>query len=267
MNTRIHNHFLYNSRLRWGISFCVVTGIYLSLILSAMNWQTTPVPIQTQAITTIMLYLPPSSEKSNSLLTISSTPPKVVPPIDIKKSESVKLPPKIVKTDPQKNQLLNPSAKLPEKEVTSALAPKAITAEQNSSSIKNTDIKQTNTLADKPTTSLIKINTTGKLSAPAASDTHAVATWQSDLLAHIERYKRYPRQARRRGFEAVIHVRVVIDKKGRVIQHQLSQASQYRSLNREVMALITRAQPLPAPPQLHGDTISFVLPVTFSLKQ
>ena len=94
----------------------------------------------------------------------------------------------------------------------------------------------------------------------------AKTTWQSVLLGHLERHKRYPRRARRRGQEATVHVWVAISREGAVLEHHLTEASQYSALNKETLALIARAQPLPPPPtEVSGDTVEFVLPVSFSL--
>ncbi|MBV1884024.1 MAG: energy transducer TonB [Pseudomonadales bacterium] len=93
-------------------------------------------------------------------------------------------------------------------------------------------------------------------------------SWQSMLLGHLEKHKRYPRQARRRGQEAIVYVNVKIDRDGSVLEHHLTQTSQHRSLNREALALIARAEPLPPPPMtVAGLTIEFVVPVAFSLRR
>ena len=267
MMARIQKQFLHNSRLRWAASFFSVTGVYLVLILSTFIWQARPSLVRTPAIAAIMLDLIPSPEKSNALLTPSSTPPKVAPPETIKKTAPVTPPPKAVTPAPLQKPALKPLHKLPENNHTPALAPKPIAAKPSTPVSTQSEPKPTHSHAEPSAVQAKKTEALSQRSAPSTSQTRAAATWQSNLLAHIERYKRYPRQARRRGLEAVIYVRVVIDKKGRVIQHQLSKPSQYHSLNREVMALITRAQPLPAPPHLSRDTLSFVLPVTFSLKR
>ena len=66
----------------------------------------------------------------------------------------------------------------------------------------------------------------------------------------------------------MIYAQVTINRDGTVTAHQLTKASSHKALNREVMALINRAQPLPPPPkEVGGETIAFTLPVSFSLKR
>ncbi|MBV1960864.1 MAG: energy transducer TonB, partial [Immundisolibacteraceae bacterium] len=81
-----------------------------------------------------------------------------------------------------------------------------------------------------------------------------------------EKHKRYPRQARRRGQEAIVHIHITLGRDGTVLDYRLTQPSVYATLNRETLALIARAQPLPPPPaEVEGDTVEFVVPVVFSL--
>jgi protein TonB len=93
-------------------------------------------------------------------------------------------------------------------------------------------------------------------------------TWQSALLGHLERHKRYPRKARRRNQQGVVTVRVRMNRDGSVASYQLESPSAYQALHKETLALIKRAQPLPPPPaQMKGESIEFVVPIVFSLKR
>lgn len=95
----------------------------------------------------------------------------------------------------------------------------------------------------------------------------AMRTWQSYLLAHLERHKRYPRNAQLRRQEGVVHLRFVMDREGRVATARLERSSGHTSLDDETLALIERAQPLPPPPdEMARERIEIVVPVQFFLR-
>lgn len=90
------------------------------------------------------------------------------------------------------------------------------------------------------------------------------ARWQSRLLAHLERRKRYPSQARRQRKEGIAQVRFTIDGDGNVQSVALARSSGVAELDQEVVAMVRRASPVPAPPPGVGRTI--VVPVRFDLR-
>lgn len=98
--------------------------------------------------------------------------------------------------------------------------------------------------------------------SPAAE----VTRWQGALLAHLERHKRYPRDAQMRRQEGAGAVRFVMDRHGRIVSARLERSTGVESLDKEGLALIERAQPLPLPPGGTGDQIDLVVPVRFFLR-
>lgn len=91
-------------------------------------------------------------------------------------------------------------------------------------------------------------------------------TWQQRLHAHLERHKRYPRQARRKGKEGRPRVSFTMDRDGKVLSVSLVSSSGTPSLDREAMALVQRAAPLPKPPAtVAGVQITLTVPINFSL--
>ncbi len=87
------------------------------------------------------------------------------------------------------------------------------------------------------------------------------ARWQSRLMAHLERRKRYPSGARSRGEQGVVYVRFRIDDAGNVLSASLARSSGYPDLDNEVLSLVKRASPVPAPPPDVNKTIT--APVKF----
>ena len=104
-------------------------------------------------------------------------------------------------------------------------------------------------------------------SASPAATAAARANWQGQLLAWLSQHKRYPREAQEQRQQGTAHLRFVLDRYGRVLSYDLRQKLRFAALDEEVVALIQRAQPLPAPPpELSGTRFELVAPVEFSLR-
>lgn len=96
---------------------------------------------------------------------------------------------------------------------------------------------------------------------------NAEADWQSRLQGHLERRKRYPRDARMRRQEGVPWVRFLMNRDGGVLDVQLYRSSGYASLDREALALLRRAEPLPEPPAHVSDQqLNIVVPIQFYIQ-
>src|SRR5437016_675146 len=74
----------------------------------------------------------------------------------------------------------------------------------------------------------------------------AVPSWQRLLVAQLERHKRYPPQAGGKVGEA--RLAFSIDRGGRVLASRIVHSSGSDALDREALALLRRAAPLPPPP-------------------
>ena len=90
------------------------------------------------------------------------------------------------------------------------------------------------------------------------------AKWQSRLLAHLERRKRYPAAAKRKRLEGTAQVRFTIDDSGNVQSVALAGSSGVAELDEEVVAMVRRASPVPAPPP--GVNRTIVVPVRFDIR-
>lgn len=99
-------------------------------------------------------------------------------------------------------------------------------------------------------------------SASGLSSSVSPARWASRVMAHLERRKRYPAGARSRGERGTVHVRFRIDDSGNVLSVSLAGSSGFPELDAEVLALVRRASPVPAPPPGANKTI--MAPVRFS---
>jgi periplasmic protein TonB len=104
-------------------------------------------------------------------------------------------------------------------------------------------------------------------SAPAAASSHAQPNWRGELVSRLQRAKRYPDAARERDEHGVATVRFTMDRQGHVLSVTLVRGSGSTALDEEAVALIHRAEPLPAmPPEMQGDTITVTAPIAFVLQ-
>jgi periplasmic protein TonB len=105
--------------------------------------------------------------------------------------------------------------------------------------------------------------------APPAAKTppRTVVRWQSMLAAHIEHFKRYPFEARERGEQGIATVAFTIDREGHVLMSRIVQSSGSAMLDQETLAMLSRAQPMPRPPEdIADDKLTFLVPVRFNIK-
>lgn len=233
---------------RYSGSLAVVLGVHAIAIILALKWSVPPV-----------LELPPAAmmvEMAPMPEPAPPPPPKVVtppqPPTPIEEPPLPKLAeapkPKIAIPKPAK-----PKAKpQPPAPVKKPEPPQEKPAEEE-------------TVDTPPSTAPAQ-----KSAAPTpsiASQSNAMPTWQSDLLRHLGKYKKYPEDARRRGMQGVNRLRFVVDAEGKVLSYSLAGGSGSASLDRATLEMIRKAQPLPPPPKelLNNGSLEVVAPFVYSL--
>lgn len=110
---------------------------------------------------------------------------------------------------------------------------------------------------------------------PAARTTvHEVArapridpSWESRLLRRLQEFKSYPLAARRRGEHGVVLLTFSVDRNGHVTSRRVLKSSGYSDLDAEVLALVERAQPMPAfPVSMTEVELNLTFPIRFSLR-
>ena len=103
-----------------------------------------------------------------------------------------------------------------------------------------------------------------QVGALSEAEAEAKVTWKSLLQAHLERRKRYPRRAQMLGQQGVPWVSFSVDRQGMVKNVELYRGSGYDALDKEVVALVYRAEPLPIPPdEVKGELLTMAVPVAF----
>jgi protein TonB len=89
------------------------------------------------------------------------------------------------------------------------------------------------------------------------------ANYGARVAAHLARFKRFPAEARARSQRGSTMVSFALDGNGRVTSARLVRGSGIASLDNEVVAMVHRASPFPAPPG--GQPRTFTAPVSFQL--
>lgn len=91
------------------------------------------------------------------------------------------------------------------------------------------------------------------------------ATWQKELIAHLDKHKRYP--AERSQKSAEILVSFALDRMGHVLSTSIVKGSGDTAFDEAALAMVRRSDPVPQPPPLVADEgLSFTLPVIFRVK-
>jgi protein TonB len=91
------------------------------------------------------------------------------------------------------------------------------------------------------------------------------ATWQKELAAHFNKFKRYP--AERKILRAEVVVSFVLDRLGHVIAKQIVKGSGDAAFDAAALDMLQRSDPVPPPPPLVADDgLTFSLPVIFQAK-
>ena len=102
---------------------------------------------------------------------------------------------------------------------------------------------------------------------PPAPMSTVTPSWRSDLLARLQRAKRYPDLARSHGDQGAATVTFTMDRGGRVLGVTLVRSSGSPLLDDEAVALVHRAEPLPSlPEEMPGGTITLTVPISFALR-
>ena len=101
--------------------------------------------------------------------------------------------------------------------------------------------------------------------APAMSGAE-IQAFRSRLLSPIERFRRYPPDARAAGEEGIVHIQFVMDRSGNVLDAWVDISSGSAALDEEAIAAVLRAQPLPSPPAHWPQSLNVSLPIGYSLQ-
>lgn len=102
----------------------------------------------------------------------------------------------------------------------------------------------------------------GAVASPAA-----LASWRSEVLARLQRAKRYPRGAEQRGEQGVATVAFTLNRNGGVVSRRIVRSSGNAELDQEALATVQRAAPFPPfPASMTQASVQLSVPIRFSLR-
>ena len=91
------------------------------------------------------------------------------------------------------------------------------------------------------------------------------ATWQKELIAHLDKHKRYPASRSQKSAEIVIGF--ALDRMGHVLSTSIVKGSGDAAFDEAALAMVRKSDPVPQPPPVVADEgLSFTLPVIFRIK-
>jgi protein TonB len=104
------------------------------------------------------------------------------------------------------------------------------------------------------------------VAAPQKASGETRDSYLGRVLAQLNRFKQYPRTARQARIQGVVMLHFVMDADGKVVSSDIAKSSGRPVLDAEALALIQRAQPLPAlPVDFSTRTLDAVVPIEFAL--
>ena len=96
---------------------------------------------------------------------------------------------------------------------------------------------------------------------------NAVPNWKSQLLAQLERNKRYPSEAQSRGEQGVAQLAFSVDRGGGVLNARIVRSCGSCALDQATLAWVARAAPLPPPPpEVTGSQIPITVPIRYNVR-
>jgi protein TonB len=247
---------------RWGLSAAVIFALHGGLVALGVAWaRHTPVPGTTAPM--VMIDMTPAAAAPEA------SPPEEAPGPLMQQAETVQpdapieaKPEPIAPTPPQiKPEVVAPSKPIeakptPPKPKTEVRQPPKPPAREAS-------------VAAPRTSAPPSAARRAPQSASMSGDTSAAMTpqYRQLLAAHLQRFKQYPAGAKAAGQQGVAMLSFTVTRNGGVSGSRLSQSSGQPALDAEAMAMIRRAQPLPAfLPGMTQASLSFTVPVSFSIR-
>ncbi|SES11961.1 energy transducer TonB [Sphingobium sp. YR768] len=106
------------------------------------------------------------------------------------------------------------------------------------------------------------------IAAPMASRlaNDARPNWEGLILAHLERFRRYPARARAARLQGTAYVRFTINRDGVVLSSAIVKKSGSFDLDQAALDTLQRAQPLPTIPEDRPDIVELTIPVEFRIR-
>jgi TonB family protein len=130
--------------------------------------------------------------------------------------------------------------------------------------------QQSKSVAANPSPAAAAARAEGRAGAGGRAEsggTANVSSYQAEVLAHLQRYRVYPPEARNRGITGTAMVRFALASNGGVMSASLGRSSGAEILDEAALSMVRRASPFPPiPPGLGRSHMDFAAPIRFDLR-
>jgi protein TonB len=268
--------------VRWSGSAAIIVAVHAALIALGVAWYTRSPPPGV-ALPTIMVDLAPASAPSSPSVQPLDLPPgpemreadPPPPPPEPPQREAIQE--QLSPTPPQENpvveappeQKVEPPPPKPEPAKIVPDQPKPVAAKPKPV---RTEVKKPVDAPPAPRTSASpkaerQAALTPPSAPPGATSAAALASYNQLVAAHLQRFKQYPSSAKAAGEQGTSRLSFTLGRSGQVLGSRLAGSSGHPSLDGETLAMVRRAQPFPPmPPELKQASMSFSIPVQFSIR-
>jgi protein TonB len=264
------------SAARWTTAITLVTVAHAGGAWMALNWKS-PAEAAGEPPAAVMIELAPIAVAPEAQpedvapgpqMTEAETEPTPEKPVEKPndvpepvKQETDEKPIEKLPEKPNAEAVLSPAPEKPKPEPVEKPPPKPKTiAKKKPLKPKTHHAPQTTA----PPTSQAQRADTAAAPFASSSQTPSMspASWRGALMAHLNRYKRFPSGAAGTG---TVTVAFTIDRSGRVLSSRLVRGSGDAALDAEAVSLPRRASPVPAPPpNIGGGSVTLAVPIRFN---
>jgi protein TonB len=269
---------------RWSASAAIIAAIHVALMAFGVAWYT-HAPPPGVALPTIMVDLAPASAPSSPSVQPLDLPPgpemreaePPPPPLPPEPPKQEAIQEQLAPTPPQENPVVEappekkaePPPPKPEPAKIVHDQPKPLPAKPKPV---RTETKKPVDASPAPRTSAAPkaerhASLTPSSAATGAASAAALASYNQRVAAHLQRFKQYPSGARAAGEQGTSRLSFTLGRSGQVLGSRLAGSSGHPALDGETLAMVRRAQPFPPmPPELTQASMSFSIPVQFSIR-
>lgn len=255
------------ARRRWMACIAAAVALHVLPVL-VVAWRQGPVTMTAPAPSAIMVEMAPLPPAPPPAAPSPAAPPPAAPPPAAPPAPPVAIPP-APRQRVERPKPLPIKAPLPPIVPHAAAMLPSIPEPEPQRTENNAPVEQTTappveqTTAPPAAVAPLATPTSGRSDAPSIG----APTWQALLVGQLERFKRYPGAAQSLRQQGIVYLRFTMDRAGKVISSRLEKSSGYDLLDREALALLQRAQPLPKPSaSVPGDPLELVVPIEFFLR-
>jgi protein TonB len=267
---------------RWSASAAIILALHAALIALGVAWYAHSPPPGV-SLPTIMIDLAPASAPLAPTVQPVDLPPgpemreadPPPPPPEPSKREAVQE--QLAPTPPQENpiveappeQKVEPPPPKPEPAKIVPDQPKPIPVKPKPV---RTEAKKPADAPPAPRSSAApkaerQASLTPSSATAGATSAAALASYNQLVAAHLQRFKQYPSGAKVAGEQGTSRLSFTLGRSGQVLGSRLAGSSGHPSLDGETLAMVRRAQPFPPmPPELKQASMSFSIPVQFSIR-